>query len=95
MQVDRARRQELHVAGQRQLEEPPQPLRRKTPDKGKLKATLPDVKTPDNNNRRLTKKEYNRPDVIVAKNMFFRFNVIKSIPPCSEGCRGYEDHMGH
>ena len=54
------------------------------PDKGKLKATLPDVKTPDNNNRRLTKKEYNRPDIIAAKKTelekFFKFNVIQSVP---------------
>ena len=27
------------------------PLRRKMPDKGKLKATLPDVETPEDNNR--------------------------------------------
>ena len=53
-------------------------------DKGKLKATLPDIQTPDDNNRKLTKKEYNRPDVIAAKKTelekFFKFNVIKSIP---------------
>ena len=30
---------------ERRLEDPPQPPRRKTPDKGKLKAILPDIKT--------------------------------------------------
>ena len=49
-----------------------------------LKATLPDIKTSDDNNRKLTMKEYNRPDIIVAKQTelekFFNFNVIKSEP---------------
>ena len=62
----------------------PHLLRRKTTDKGKLMATLPDIKTPDDNNRKLTRKEYNRPDVIVAKQTelekFDKFNVIKSVP---------------
>ena len=44
----------------------------------------PDIKTSDDNNRKLTRKEYNRPDVIVAKQTelekFFKFNVIKSVP---------------
>ena len=46
--ADGARGRELHVVGwERRLEDHPQPLRRKTPDKGKLKATLPEVKTPE------------------------------------------------
>ena len=64
-----ARGRELHIVGRgRQLEDPPQPLRHKMPDKGKLKATLPDIKTPEDNNRQLKKKDYDRPDVIAAKN---------------------------
>ena len=47
-------------------------------NKGKLKATLPDIKTQDENNRKLTRKDYNRPDVIVAKKTelekFCKFN---------------------
>ena len=49
-----------------------------------MKATLPDIKTSDDNNRELTGKEYNKPDVIVAKQTelekVFKFNVIKSVP---------------
>ena len=63
---DRARDRDPHI-GQRQLGNSPHLLRRKTTDKGKLKATLPDIKTQDDNNRKLTMKDYNRPDVIVAK----------------------------
>ena len=35
------------VRRERPLEEPPQSPRRKTPEKGKLKATLTDIKTPE------------------------------------------------
>ena len=42
-----------------QLRDSPHPLRRKTSDKGKLKATLSDIKTQDENNRKLTRKDYN------------------------------------
>ena len=73
----------------RQLEDPPQPLRHKMPDKGKLKETLPDVKTPEDNNRRLKKKDYDRSDVIAAKNAelekFLKFNVIKSVHHAPRG----------
>ena len=45
---------------------------------------MPDIKTQDDNIRKLTRKDYNRPDVIVAKKTelekFFKFNVIKSVP---------------
>ena len=67
LRADGGRGRELHVVGrERRLEDPPQPLRHKTPDKGKLKATLPDVKTPEDSNRRLKKKDYDRPDVIAS-----------------------------
>ena len=93
----RARDREPHVVGQRQLGDSPHPLRRKTTDKGKLKATLPDIKTSDDNNRKLTRKEYNRPEVIVAKQTdlekFFKFNVIKSVPHDPWGAE--LDHLGH
>ena len=60
-------------------------------NKGKLKATLPDIKTQDENNRKLTRKDYNRPDVIVAKKIeldkFFKFNVIKSVPHAPWGAK--------
>ena len=52
---------------ERRLEDPPQPPRRKTPDKGKLKAILPDIKTPEDSSKRLRKKDFERPDVISAK----------------------------
>ena len=98
LRADGARGRELHIVGREQrLEDPPQPLRRKTPDKGKLKATLPDVKTPEDN-RILKEKDYDRPDVIAAKKAklekFFKFNVIKSVL-CSEGRRGDENHVGY
>ena len=42
-----------------------------------------DIKTSDDNNRKLTRTEYNRPDVIVVNQTelekFFKFNVIKSV----------------
>ena len=61
-----------------------QPLRRKTTEKGKLKATLPDIKTQEDKKRKLTKKDFNRPDVIIAKQTeletLFKFNVIKTVP---------------
>ena len=70
--------------GRQQLGDSPHPLRCKTSDKGKLKATLPDIKTQDENNRKLTRKHYNGPDAIVPKKTelekFFKFNVIKSVP---------------
>ena len=67
--TDGAQGRELHGVGrERRLEDPPQPPRRKTPDKGKLKATLPDIKLPEDSNKRLKKKDYDRQDVIAAKN---------------------------
>ena len=82
--LGRARDREPHVVGRGQLGDYPHPLRCKTTDKGKLKATLPDIKTQDDNNRKLTRKEYNRPDIIVARQTelekFFKFNVIKFVP---------------
>ena len=48
-------------------EDSPKPLRRKTTTKGKLKATLPDIQTKEDTNKKLTKKDYNRPDMIEAK----------------------------
>ena len=57
LRANGGRGRELHVVGrERRLEDPPQPLRHKTPDKGKLKATLPDIKTSEDSNRRLKKK---------------------------------------
>ena len=80
-------RQVPGVGRERQLEDPPQPPRHKTPDKGKLKATLPDIKLPEDSNKRLRKKDYDRPDVIAAKKAelekIFKFNVIKSVPRAS------------
>ena len=64
---DRARDREPHVVRRQQLGDSPHPLRRKTTDKGKLKATLLDIKTQDDNNRKLKRKDYNRPGIIVAK----------------------------
>ena len=57
------------------------------PDKGKLKETLPEVKTPEDNNRRLKKKDYDRSDVIAAKNaeLNLKFNVIKSVHHAPRG----------
>ena len=50
---------------------------------------MPDVKKPEENNRRLKKKDYDRPDIIVGKNAelekFFKFNVIKSVPRAPRG----------
>ena len=70
-----------HVERQ-QLRDSPHPLRRKTSDKEQ--DTRQDIKTQDENNRKLTRKDYNRPEVIVAKKTelekFFKFNVIKSVP---------------
>ena len=65
------------------LEDPPQPPRRKTPDKGKLKATLPTLSCLKTVIRDLRKK------IIAAKNAelekFFKFNVIKSVPRSPRG----------
>ena len=59
------------------------------PDKGKLKATLQDIKLPEDSNKRLNKKDYDRPDIIAAKKTeiekFFQFNVIKSVPCAPRG----------
>ena len=45
---------------------------------------MPDIKLPEDSNKRLRKKDYDRPDVIAAKKAelekFFKFNVIKSVP---------------
>ena len=50
---------------------------------------MPDVKTPEDSNRRLKKKDYDRPDIIAAKKAelekFFKFNVIKSVPHAPRG----------
>ena len=55
--------------GRGELEDSPQPSRRKTTEKGKSKTTLQDIETEENitSNKKLTKKDYNRPDVIHAK----------------------------
>ena len=54
-----------------------------------MKATLPDIKLPEDSNKRLRKKDYDRPDVIAAKNAdlekFFKFNVIKSVAHAPRG----------
>ena len=46
-------------------------------------------KLPEDSNKRLKKKDYDRPDVIAAKNAelenFFKFNVIKSMPCAPRG----------
>ena len=82
-------RQVPGVGQEGQLEDPPQPPRCKTPDKGKLKATLQDIKLPEDSNKRLNKKDYDRPGVIAAKNeeleKFFKFNFIKSVPRAPRG----------
>ena len=55
--TDGALGREPHGVGrERRIEDPPQPPRRKTPDKGKLKATLPHIKLPEDSNKRLKKK---------------------------------------
>ena len=84
---DRSRGRALPGVGrERPLEEPPQSPRRKTPEKGKLKATLTDIKTPpEDSSKRLGKKDFERPDIILAKKeelekLFKRHNVIKSVP---------------
>ena len=51
----------------RQLGEASPPPRRKTPEKGKSKTTLDDIKTEKTDSVRLRKKDYNRPDVVLAK----------------------------
>ena len=51
----------------RQLGEASPSPRRKTPEKGKLKMTLEDIKTEETGSVRLRKKDYNRPDVVLAK----------------------------
>ena len=52
---ERARERDPHV-GRGQLRDSPQPLRRKATEKGKLKATLPDIKTEEDTNRKLTEE---------------------------------------
>ena len=47
---------------ERPLEEPPQSPRHKTPQKGKLKATLTDIHTPQDSSKRLG-KNFDRLDV--------------------------------
>ena len=68
----------------RQLGEASPSPRRKTPEKGKLKTTLEDIKTEETGSVRLRKKDYNRPDVVSAKkeelDKFFKFSVIKTVP---------------
>ena len=66
-----------------QLEGSPQPLRRKMTQKGKSKATLPDIQTneDDTSNKKLTKKDYKRPDIIEAKQTELeKFNVVETVP---------------
>ena len=50
---------------------------------------MPDIKLPEDSNKRLKKKEYDRPDLIAAKNAelekFLKFNVIKSVPRAPRG----------
>ena len=71
------------VGRERPLEEPPQSPRHKTPEKGKLKATLTNIQTPQDSSKRLGKKDFDRLDVKLAKKeelaKFFKFNVIKSV----------------
>ena len=74
----RARDREPHIVRRRQLGDSPHPLRCKISDKGKLKATLPDIKTQDDTNRKLTRKEYNRPDVIAKQTELKKFFKFKS-----------------
>ena len=67
-------------------------------DKGKLKATLPDIKTQDENNRKLKRKDYNRPDLIVAKKTelekFCKFNVV-NLYPMLHGVQILCGNLGH
>ena len=55
------------VGRERVLEGPPQSPRRKAPEKGKLKATLTDIQTPQDSSKRLGKKDFDRLDVKLAK----------------------------
>ena len=68
----------------RQLGEASPSPRRKTPEKGKLKTTLEDIKTEETGSVRLRKKDYDRPDVVLAKkeelDKFFKFSVIRTVP---------------
>ena len=54
--LDQAQDGDPHV-GRRQLGDSPHPLRSKTTENGKMKATLPDIKIQDDNNRKLTRKD--------------------------------------
>jgi len=74
----------------RQLGEASPSPRRKTPEKGKLKTTLEDIKTEETGSVRLRKKDYDRPDVVLAKKeeleKFFKFSVIKTIQRIRKSC---------
>ena len=59
--------------------------------KGKLKSTLLDIKTKEDTNKKLTKKDYNRPDINAAKQTklekFMKFNVIETVPHAPWGAK--------
>ena len=69
----------VHHNRRGELEDSPRPSRGKTTEKGKSKATLLDIKTEEDvtSNKKLKKKDYNRPDVIHAKQteLDFLFNL--------------------
>ena len=54
-------------------------------EKGKSKMTLQDIKTEEDvtSNKKRTKKEYHRPDVIHAKQteieIFLKFNLVEEV----------------
>ena len=81
---DHARGPDLPGVGERQLGEASPPPSHKKPQKGKSKTILDDIKTEQTASVRLRKQDYDRPDVILAKNeeleKFFKFNVIKTVP---------------
>ena len=79
-----SRGQVLPGVGRRQLGEASPSPKHKMPEKVKLKTTLEDIKTEEMGSVRLRKKDYDRPDVVLAKkeelDKFFKFSVIKTVP---------------
>ena len=77
--------------GQGELEDSPQPPRRKMTQKCKSKTTLQDIKAEEDvtSNKKLKKKDYTRPDVIKAKQTelekFFKFNIVETVPHAPGG----------
>ena len=65
---DHARGPDLPGVGERQLGEASPTPRHKKPQKGKSKTILDDIKTEQTASVRLRKQDYERPDVILAKN---------------------------